>query len=137
MSLYGAEFIRTLKQRFGPDADVNFTPHGYLVLASTEGAEQLIDNSKPEKLNKNQTDENINIKEKTKIGDECTIDTNNAESVINADEKTSSDKTIGDSISEPDTSDNLEPIIVSVGERIKNRKYYHSQKSKSKVALRL
>ena len=79
---------------------------------------QLIDNSKPEKLNKNQTDENINIKEKTKIGDECTIDTNNAESVINADEKTSSDKTIGDSISEPDTSEYLAPMIVSVGERI-------------------
>ncbi|XP_076269391.1 FAD-dependent oxidoreductase domain-containing protein 1 homolog [Rhynchophorus ferrugineus] len=46
MSLYGFEFIRTLKRRFGPEAEVNFTPHGYLVLASEEGAEQLIDNSK-------------------------------------------------------------------------------------------
>nr|AEE63374.1 unknown [Dendroctonus ponderosae] len=46
MSLFGAEFIRTLKDRFGPSADVCFTPHGYLMLASEEGAEQLIDNSK-------------------------------------------------------------------------------------------
>lgn len=46
MSLYGAEFLRTLKKRFGNDAEVNFTPHGYLVLASEEGAASLIDNSK-------------------------------------------------------------------------------------------
>ncbi|XP_018567929.1 FAD-dependent oxidoreductase domain-containing protein 1 [Anoplophora glabripennis] len=46
MSLYGAEFLRTLKKRFGPNAEVHFTPHGYLVLASEEGAAQLIDNSK-------------------------------------------------------------------------------------------
>ncbi|XP_060536227.1 FAD-dependent oxidoreductase domain-containing protein 1-like [Cylas formicarius] len=46
MSLYGAEFIRTLKKRFGPNAEVNFTPHGYLVLASENGAEQLVNNSK-------------------------------------------------------------------------------------------
>lgn len=49
MSMYGAEFIRTLKQRFGPEADVYFTPHGYLMLASEEGATQLIDNSKLQK----------------------------------------------------------------------------------------
>lgn len=46
MSLFGFEFIRTLKKRFGPSADVSFTPHGYLVLATEEGAEQLIENSK-------------------------------------------------------------------------------------------
>ncbi|XP_066248334.1 FAD-dependent oxidoreductase domain-containing protein 1-like [Euwallacea similis] len=46
MSLFGYEFIRNLKQRFGPTADVAFTPHGYLVLASEEGAKQLIENSK-------------------------------------------------------------------------------------------
>lgn len=62
MSLFGYEFIRTLKRRFGPEAEVNFTPHGYLVLASEEGAEQLIDNSRIQQdlgacniiLNKNQ-----------------------------------------------------------------------------------
>lgn len=46
MSLYGAEFLRTLKKRFGADAEVNFTPHGYLVLASKQSADELIDNSK-------------------------------------------------------------------------------------------
>ncbi|XP_050307407.1 FAD-dependent oxidoreductase domain-containing protein 1-like [Anthonomus grandis grandis] len=46
MSLYGAEFLRTLKHRFGPHADVCFTPHGYLLLASETGAEQLIENSR-------------------------------------------------------------------------------------------
>lgn len=46
MSLFGFEFIRTLKKRFGPNADVSFTPHGYLVLATEGGAEQLIENSK-------------------------------------------------------------------------------------------
>lgn len=46
MSLYGAEFLRTLKFRFGSEADVYFTPNGYLMLASEHGAQQLIDNSK-------------------------------------------------------------------------------------------
>ncbi|CAH1962340.1 unnamed protein product [Acanthoscelides obtectus] len=46
MSLFGAEFLRTLKKRFGPDADVNFHPNGYLLLSSEAGAQQLIDNSK-------------------------------------------------------------------------------------------
>lgn len=49
MSMFGAEFIRNLKTRFGPDADVYFTPNGYLMLASEEGAAQLIDNSKLQK----------------------------------------------------------------------------------------
>lgn len=49
MSLFGAEFLRTIKKRFGPEADVYFTPHGYLVLASEEGAAQLLDNSKLQK----------------------------------------------------------------------------------------
>lgn len=46
MSLFGAEFFRTLKERFGPEADVLFVPNGYLVLASAEGAEQLTNNHK-------------------------------------------------------------------------------------------
>lgn len=46
MSLFGAEFIRTLPRRFGPQANVFFTPHGYLLLASQESANTLVDNSK-------------------------------------------------------------------------------------------
>lgn len=46
MSLFGAEFIRTLPRRFGPQANVFFTPHGYLLLASPESASTLADNSK-------------------------------------------------------------------------------------------
>ncbi len=34
MSLFGASFIKTLKQRFGPDADIGFRERGYLILAS-------------------------------------------------------------------------------------------------------
>lgn len=49
MSLYGAEFLRDLENRFGPNADVFFTPHGYLMLASPEGATQLLDNAKLQK----------------------------------------------------------------------------------------
>lgn len=45
MSLFGAEFLRTLKKRFGPHADCSFTPNGYLLLASEDGSQQLIDNS--------------------------------------------------------------------------------------------
>ncbi|RZB38625.1 FAD-dependent oxidoreductase domain-containing protein 1, partial [Asbolus verrucosus] len=45
MSLYGAEFLRTLKKRFGHGADVHFTPQGYLVLADEERAQKLIDNN--------------------------------------------------------------------------------------------
>lgn len=47
--MFGAEFIRTLKKRFGSDADVYFTPNGYLLLASEKGASQLIDNAKLQK----------------------------------------------------------------------------------------
>lgn len=46
MSLFGAEFLRTLPRRFGPNADVFFTPHGYLVLANEEHAGELAANSK-------------------------------------------------------------------------------------------
>lgn len=49
MSLFGAEFIRNLKDRFGKEADVYFTPNGYLTLASEMGASQLLDNSKIQK----------------------------------------------------------------------------------------
>ncbi|XP_018319397.1 FAD-dependent oxidoreductase domain-containing protein 1 [Agrilus planipennis] len=49
MSLFGAEFLRTLKNRFGPDADVYFQPYGYLMLASEGNAQQLLDNSKMQK----------------------------------------------------------------------------------------
>jgi glycine/D-amino acid oxidase-like deaminating enzyme len=34
MSLFGASVIKTLKQHFGPDADIGFRERGYLVLAS-------------------------------------------------------------------------------------------------------
>ncbi|KAL3282084.1 hypothetical protein HHI36_005283 [Cryptolaemus montrouzieri] len=49
MSLFGAEFLRTLKNRFGSDADVCFTPNGYLTLAGEDGAHQLLDNHKLQK----------------------------------------------------------------------------------------
>lgn len=41
--------MRTLKQRFGKDADVFFTPNGYLTVASENGAQQLLDNAKLQK----------------------------------------------------------------------------------------
>lgn len=44
MSLFGAEFLRKLKKRFGPDADVSFHPNGYLLLANEHGADKLRDN---------------------------------------------------------------------------------------------
>ncbi|XP_058452207.1 FAD-dependent oxidoreductase domain-containing protein 1 [Malaya genurostris] len=46
MSLYGADFLRDVKELLGDDVHVNFTPHGYLMLASEQGAEQLQENSK-------------------------------------------------------------------------------------------
>ncbi|KAF5293093.1 hypothetical protein FQA39_LY13703 [Lamprigera yunnana] len=49
MSLYGAEFLRDFKNRFGPNSDVYFTPNGYLMLASEHGAQQLLDNAKLQK----------------------------------------------------------------------------------------
>ena len=36
MSLFGADFLRGLKQRFGPDADVGFVERGYLILGGPE-----------------------------------------------------------------------------------------------------
>jgi FAD-dependent oxidoreductase domain-containing protein 1 len=46
MSLYGADFLRNIKEHLGDDVDVNFTPHGYLMLATEEGAETLMKNSR-------------------------------------------------------------------------------------------
>lgn len=46
MSVFGAEFLRTLRRKHGPSADVQFTPHGYLTLATEHGAQQLLDNSR-------------------------------------------------------------------------------------------
>lgn len=46
MSLYGADFIRNIKEHLGDDADVNFTPHGYLMLATEQSAETLQRNSR-------------------------------------------------------------------------------------------
>ena len=45
MSLFGADFIRNAKENLG-DVNLNFTPHGYLILASEEGAQTLQRNSK-------------------------------------------------------------------------------------------
>ena len=36
MSLFGAEFFHTLKDRFGPDADIGFVERGYLILGGPE-----------------------------------------------------------------------------------------------------
>lgn len=50
MSLYGAEFLRNINDHLSvpgdPLIDVNFHPYGYLVLATEEGAETLVQNSK-------------------------------------------------------------------------------------------
>lgn len=46
MSLYGADFIRNIKEHLGDDVDVNFTPYGYLMLATEESAEVLKQNSR-------------------------------------------------------------------------------------------
>ncbi|XP_063972151.1 FAD-dependent oxidoreductase domain-containing protein 1-like [Diachasmimorpha longicaudata] len=50
MSLYGAEFLRTINEHLQvpnePKIDVQFHPYGYLMLASENGAEDLIKNSK-------------------------------------------------------------------------------------------
>ncbi|MFC5037671.1 FAD-binding oxidoreductase [Tianweitania sediminis] len=39
MSLFGAEFLRTVKSRFGPEADVGFVERGYLILGGPETVE--------------------------------------------------------------------------------------------------
>jgi glycine/D-amino acid oxidase-like deaminating enzyme len=38
LSTYGVGFIRSLRERFGPDADIGFREGGYLLLASDAGA---------------------------------------------------------------------------------------------------
>jgi glycine/D-amino acid oxidase-like deaminating enzyme len=38
MSLFGADFFRTIKDRFGPGADIGFVERGYLILGSPEAA---------------------------------------------------------------------------------------------------
>lgn len=45
MSLYAADFFRNIKYYLGEHVNVNFVPHGYLFLATEEGAEQLERNS--------------------------------------------------------------------------------------------
>lgn len=45
MSLYAADFLRNAKHYLGDHVNVNFVPHGYLFLATEEGAEQLEKNS--------------------------------------------------------------------------------------------
>lgn len=46
MSLFAADFMRNSKEHLGEDLNLNFTPYGYLTLASEEGAEQLTRNSR-------------------------------------------------------------------------------------------
>lgn len=41
MSLFGVQFIRSLKERFGPEADIGFHEGGYLILAGRDGAAAL------------------------------------------------------------------------------------------------
>lgn len=45
MSLYAADFLRMSKRYLGDHVNVNFVPHGYLFLATEEGADQLERNS--------------------------------------------------------------------------------------------
>ncbi|XP_021929318.1 FAD-dependent oxidoreductase domain-containing protein 1-like isoform X2 [Zootermopsis nevadensis] len=53
MSLFGAEFLRNIKQHLSVEGhdppDVQFTPFGYLCLASEEGAQQLEENANLQK----------------------------------------------------------------------------------------
>lgn len=44
MSLFAADFIRNIKEHLD-DVELNFTPHGYLMMASEAGAETLTENS--------------------------------------------------------------------------------------------
>jgi FAD-dependent oxidoreductase domain-containing protein 1 len=50
MSLFGAEFLRNIKQHLSVEGhdppDVQFTPYGYLLLASEKGAQQLEENAR-------------------------------------------------------------------------------------------
>lgn len=45
MSLHAVDFFRNAKQYLGDHVNLNFVPHGYLFLATEEGAEQLKTNS--------------------------------------------------------------------------------------------
>lgn len=45
MSLYAADFFRNVKHYLGDHVNLNFVPHGYLFLATEEGAQQLEANS--------------------------------------------------------------------------------------------
>jgi FAD-dependent oxidoreductase domain-containing protein 1 len=44
MSRFGVDFFRSLKERFGGDADIGFRERGYLLLASETGEETLVAN---------------------------------------------------------------------------------------------
>lgn len=46
LSQFGLEFIRSLKDRFGPDSDIDFVENGYLVLASAARRDRLAANHK-------------------------------------------------------------------------------------------
>ncbi|GFG35975.1 hypothetical protein Cfor_03558 [Coptotermes formosanus] len=53
MSLFGAEFLRNIKQHLSVEGhdppDVQFTPFGYLLLATEEGVQQLEENARLQK----------------------------------------------------------------------------------------
>jgi sarcosine oxidase len=44
LSTFGIRLVKNLKQEFGPDADVGFKEHGYLICASEEGLPVLEEN---------------------------------------------------------------------------------------------
>ena len=50
MSLFGAEFFRNINDYLGvlgdPPIDIQYRPYGYLFLASEQGAQDMIENSK-------------------------------------------------------------------------------------------
>lgn len=46
LSLFAAEFLPNIKQHLGENVNLNLTSNGYLMLASEEGAECLLQNSK-------------------------------------------------------------------------------------------
>lgn len=49
MSLFGADFIKNIRKKFGPEADISYMPCGYLLLASDKGAKQLEENFRLQK----------------------------------------------------------------------------------------
>jgi FAD-dependent oxidoreductase domain-containing protein 1 len=53
MSLFGAEFLRNIKQHLSVEGhdppDVQFTPYGYLLLATEMEAQQLEENASLQK----------------------------------------------------------------------------------------